>query len=267
MRFLNGRQIADFVQVRQTKAVARLKQTSGQTPGLAIIVTTDNQSINTYVNLKQAYAEAIGVNFVQHRVSQAELPSLMSKLKTDKTIHGVVLQLPLADPTETDKLCKLIPAVKDIDGLNPASSYDGATAQAVNWLLTGYNIELKDKRIVVIGQGKLVGAPLLKIWQAGQLAVKAMDKDNLSRSSIKQAQVIVTATGQPNLLQADDIGPRAVVVDAGSACVDGQIAGDLDPQIYQNRDDLTITPKIGGLGPVTIAVLFENLLAAAEQAT
>ena len=265
MRLLNGRELSGYVKVRQAKAVRSLKQANGITPGLAIIMTTDNPSIETYVRLKQAYADEMGVSFQLHRPKQADVPALMKQLQADTSIHGVVLQLPLADPAQTDDFCQLIPPAKDIDGLNPQADYDGATATAVNWLLTGYGIDLAGKKLVIIGQGKLVGQPLLKLWQNSKFDVVAMDKDNLSKQTIKQAQVVVTATGRPSLLKADDLAAKAVVVDAGSACVDGQLAGDIDPEVYQKRDDLIITPKFGGLGPVTINVLFENLLTAAQK--
>ena len=122
-----------------------------------------------------------------------------------------------------------------------------------------------NKRIVIVGQGKLIGQPLSNLWQLADLNIEAMDKHSLCFETIKQADIIVTATGQPGSLKAIHFKDKAVVIDAGSASVDGRLIGDIDPNIYETRDDLKITPQKGGVGPLTIAVLFENLITASRR--
>ena len=267
MKFLDGTQLADFIKTRQTKALRSLKQVDGLTAKLAIIVTIEDQVIDTYIRLKEEYAADIGASVAVYRIQQAEAPTLLDKLTKDDSIHGIIIQLPLAEPNKTDKLCQLIPTEKDIDGLNPASSHDSAAATAVNWLLAGYGIDLHDKKLIIIGKGKLIGKPLFEIWQASGLQVTSMDEKNLSFEKIKQADVVVTATGKPGLIKAEHLAEKAVVIDAGTTLVGKNLVGDIDPEVYEIRDDLTITPQKGGVGPMTITILFEHLIIAATTAS
>ena len=262
MRLLDGRELAGFIQARQAKKVRSLKQSAKIIPRLAIVKTTDDPVSEIYIKLKASYAQGIGVEVDIHRVEQADIAALMKQLD-QPDIQGIIIQLPLADPGETGEICRLIPVDKDVDGLNADSSYVSATATAVNWLLAGYGIDLSSKRIVILGSGKLVGKPLLELWRKAQLKVTSMDEHNVDWQQVKQADLLVTATGQAKLIQPHHLGEQAIVVDVGAQYVDGQLVGDVDPAIYQTRDDLTITPIKGGVGPLTICVLFENLLTAA----
>ena len=264
MKFLDGRELAGFVEVRQTKAVRSLKQAHRIVPGLAIITTTEDPLIDSYIRLKQKYAARIGAKLDLHRVSQSEVVHLLKQLNSDPQSHGIVIQLPLADISQTDKLCQLISPAKDVDGLNPASSYDSATATAINWLLAGHGINLVGKKIVIIGKGRLVGEPLTDIWQKSKLEVQAMDKDDLSWQVVREAEVVIAATGQAGLVTSEHLADGAVVIDAGTTVEKGQISGDISPDVYEQRHDLIIAPKQGGVGPLTVAVLFENLIAAAR---
>ncbi len=262
MRFLDGRELVGFIKTRQIKTLETLNRATGIVPKLTIIITLEDRVIDTYVKLKEKYGDEIGASITVYRIKQAEVPALLDKLNKDNSVHGIIIQLPLAEPNETDKLCRLISPQKDVDGLNPASNYDSATATAINWLLAGYGIDLHEKELVIVGQGKLVGKPLLKIWQQSKLRVAAMTESDLSFEKIKQANIIITAAGKPELIKAEHLAKDAVVVDAGTTSVDGNLIGDVDPNVYKTRDDLTITPLKGGVGPVTIAVLFEHLIIA-----
>lgn len=261
MRLLDGRELAGFIQARQARKVRSLKQSAKTTPRLAIIKTTDNPVNETYIKLKAGYAQAIGVEVDVHHTKQADIAALMKRLD-QPDIQGIIIQLPLAKPGETEEICRLIPMDKDIDGLDKGSPYVSATATAVNWLLAGYGIDLSDKRIVILGSGKLVGKPLLELWRKAQLKVTSMDEHNVDWQQVKQADLLVAATGQAKLIQSHHVAERAIIVDVGVQSVNGQLIGDIDPEIYRTRDDLTITPAKGGVGPLTICVLFENLLTA-----
>lgn len=265
MKLLDGQQVAGFIKNRQFEAVKSLRR-AGHQPGLAILSTGQNPVIETYIGLKKRWGDDIGVKTSVQPAPQNELPELIKNQNQDPKINGVILQLPLADPSQTDQLCRLIDPQKDVDGLNPDSSFDSATATAVNWLLASYNIDLANKSLVIIGQGRLVGKPLAEIWRGAELKVEVMDEDNLSWERVAQADVVVSATGRPGLLKAQHLGPGAVVVDAGTHSQAGRLVGDVDPGVYQSRDDLTITPPRGGLGPMTVAALFENLIVAAQKA-
>lgn len=261
MRLLDGKSLAEFIKARQTRELEKQKRTKGLRPHLAIVMTGNNLVSDAYVALKREYAAEIGAETSLHKCEQAQAAQLIKKLGEDPVVTGIIVQLPLDDPAETDTVCKLIPPAKDVDGLNPSSKRDSATATAIDWLLAGYGIGLKDKKLVIAGKGRLVGAPLFKLWQEAGLDVTAMDDNDLSMSAVAAADVIVTATGNPGLLTIDDIKDGAVVVDAGAASVNGKLTGDIDPGVYASEKNLTITPRKGGVGPMTIAVLFERLIA------
>lgn len=264
-KLLNGRELAAYIKNRQARQVRSLRQALRVEPRLAIVVTVDNPAIDVYVRLKKRYGDDIGVSVDIHRVSQAEVPALVGKLNDDRTVHGIIIQLPLADPLATEELVNLVAPAKDVDALGAQAAFDPATPMAIMWLLSGYNIELKGKRIVLVGHGKLVGKPLAKLLAESGLSVEVVDEHtkNLTQAVI-QAEVLITATGQPGLITSHMISAGTVVVDAGVAGEQGKTAGDLDPAVYQ-RDDLTLTPAKGGVGPLTVCALFENVLRAARD--
>ena len=264
MKILDGRELADYVKERQAKQVRALRQAWNTFPHLAIIIANDNPVIDTYVRLKRSYGEDILVDVTIHKVEQAEVAELIEKLNTDDTVHGIILQLPLTDPSETDTLVAMIAPEKDVDGLGSDASYGSATATAIDWLLNGYNVTLRDKEIAIVGNGRLVGAPLAKLWRGGGLNVKVYDDttENLPEA-IRSADVIVTATGVPGLITSNMVSPGKVVVDAGTASEGGVIVGDVAADVRE-RQDLTITPIKGGVGPLTIAALFDNVITAAR---
>jgi methylenetetrahydrofolate dehydrogenase (NADP+) / methenyltetrahydrofolate cyclohydrolase len=265
MKLLNGTELAGFIKERHAQQ-ARSVGGRGIVPKLAIVQTKDDPVINTYVRLKKDYGTDIGIEVEDHILLQADVPKLLNKLNTDKSIHGIIVQLPLEKPEETDKIVNLVNPDKDVDALGDKSKFEPATPMAILWLLSGYNIDLKDKRILLIGRGKLVGAPLEKILKSAGHDVEVIDREipNLAEQT-KTADVIITATGSPAILYPDMIKQGAVVVDAGVASESGKTVGDLAPEVY-GRDDLTITPEKGGVGPLTVCALFENVIRAAQNA-
>lgn len=265
MKLLDGRELADYVKERQAKQVRALRQTWGTFPRLAIVVATDNPVIDTFVRLKQAYGDDVLIDVAVHKVDQATIPTLLETLNNDDTVHGIVLQLPLADPSETDALVAQIAAHKDVDGLGKSGQYISATATAIDWLMAGYNVTLRDRQIAIVGNGRLVGAPLADLWLKGNLQVRVYDDTETHlQENLRIADVIVTATGVPGLISSSMVKPGAVVVDAGTASEGGVIVGDVAPEVRE-RQDLTITPVRGGVGPLTIAALFDNVITAARK--
>jgi methylenetetrahydrofolate dehydrogenase (NADP+) / methenyltetrahydrofolate cyclohydrolase len=265
MKLLNGTEIAGFIKERHARQVRALRS-SKTYPKLAIIQTKDDPVINTYVKLKQQYGADIGVEVEVNKVDQNDVYNLLNKLSIDKTVHGIIIQLPLADPAKTDELVNLVPPQKDVDALGGKSDFEPATPMAILWLLSGYNVDLAGKKILLIGRGKLVGAPLEKMLKDSNQNVEVIDREipDLTERT-KQADIIITATGSPAILYPDMIKQGAVVVDAGVASEEGRTVGDLAPEVYQ-RDDLTITPEKGGVGPLTVCALFENVIRAAQNA-
>jgi len=265
MRLLNGTELAGFIKERHAQQVRALRADKIY-PKLAIVQAKDDPIINTYVRLKQEYGADIGAEVERHISLQSEVPKILNKLSISKDVHGIIVQLPLEDPSATDKIVNLVNPKKDVDALGDRSEFEPATPMAILWLLNGYNIELKGKRILLIGKGKLVGAPLEKMLKQSDLNVEVIDREipDLKARTL-EADIIITATGRPAILYPDMIKTGAVIVDAGVASESGKTVGDLAPEVY-DRQDLTLTPLKGGVGPLTVCALFENVIRAARNA-
>lgn len=263
---MNGKDLADFVKARQARQVRALRQAQRIFPKLAIVTTADNAVIDTYMRLKEAYGEDILVEVDIYRVDQLEVRELIEKLNNDPAVHGIIIQLPLADPSETAEIVDLVAPKKDVDGLGKDASLDPATPTAINWLLAGYNIDLIGKKLAIVGQGRLVGAPLTRMWRNSGYSVTTFDESNQAEipTQLKEFDVIVTATGVAGLITDDLVKFGAVVVDAGTASEHGKIVGDVSPEVRQ-REDIYITPEKGGVGPLTITALFDNVIRAASE--
>jgi methylenetetrahydrofolate dehydrogenase (NADP+)/methenyltetrahydrofolate cyclohydrolase len=265
MKLLSGRDLAYFIKERQSHEVRSLVQANNIHPKLSIIVTIDNPVIDVYMKLKQRYGDDIGVEVEVHRIDQKDIPGKLTELNADTSVHGIIIQLPLQDPGQTDKLVALVSADKDVDGLGPKANFDPATPMAILWLLAGYNINLQDKAVLLIGKGKLVGIPLERMLKNSGVNVTVADRSIKDLKAIcLESDVIITATGSPAILSSDMIKKEAIIVDAGVASEDGKTLGDVEDSVYE-RDDLTITPQKGGVGPLTVCALFENVIVSARR--
>jgi methylenetetrahydrofolate dehydrogenase (NADP+) / methenyltetrahydrofolate cyclohydrolase len=266
MKLLKGRELAGFVKERQARQVRGLRQAHDIVPKLAIIVTNDNPVTDTYIRLKQKYAADILVEVELYSVQQTEVAALLATLNADDSVHAIIVQLPLAEPSQTEELVRLVAPAKDVDGLGATPNFDPATPLAILWLLAGYNIELdKGKDVLLVGYGKLVGAPLEKLLLKSGVTPRIATKETPDvPGEIRRADVIITATGVAGLIKPDMLKPGAVVVDAGVASEGNKTVGDLAPEVYE-RDDLTLTPPKGGVGPLTVCALFDNVIRAATR--
>lgn len=266
MKSLNGKDLAGYIQERQAREVRGLRQSAHIQPKLAIVLTIEHPTINVYVRMKKAYGADILVDVDIHRISQDDAPALIKKLNKDDSVHGIIVQLPLERPEETEELVNLVAPEKDVDALGKRAKFDPATPMAILWLLAGYNIDLQQgKQVLLVGRGKLVGAPLERMLLASGVNVSVADRQTADlKSETLKADVIITATGSPAILLPDMIKQGAVVVDAGVAGEEGKTVGDLAPEVYE-RDDLTLTPTKGGVGPLTVCALFENVIRAARS--
>lgn len=264
-RALNGAELAGYIKERQAKQVRALKQAHGINPKLAIIRTNPDPVVDSYMKLKQTYGSDILIDVDVHTIEQKEALARIDELNKDDSVHGIIVQIPLPDKTQTDEVLNAVISTKDVDGLAKETSFEPATPLAIDWLLAGYNVDLTNKQIVIVGHGRLVGKPLAKLWQHNGFNVEIADKkvDNLAELT-RQADVIVCATGVPGLINSDMIKQGAVVVDAGVATDKNGLVGDLAPDVRE-REDLTITPEKGGVGPLTVCALFENVIRSAQR--
>jgi methylenetetrahydrofolate dehydrogenase (NADP+)/methenyltetrahydrofolate cyclohydrolase len=265
MRLLDGLELAGFIKERQAHEVRRLRQAVGVSPKLAIVVTVEHPAIEVYMRMKQRYGADILVDVDVHRVPQSEAKQLIEQLNADQTVHGIIVQLPLEDPDHTDDVVNTVLPAKDVDALGKDATLEPATPLAIMWLLAGYNVDLRGKKIVLVGRGKLVGAPLERMLLASGNDVEVVDRKTVDMPTVvSSADVIITATGTPGLITSPMIKERTVVVDAGVAGEQGKTVGDLAEDVY-DRQDLTITPRKGGVGPLTICALFDNVIRAARS--
>ena len=265
MRQLNGSDLAGFIKERQARQVRGLVQTDHVTPRLAIVQTNRTPVIDAYVKLKQKYGRDIHVDVELHAIEQKGALKVIGQLNDDARVHGIIIQLPVAEPDQTEELVNAVDPAKDVDGLGRKPDFDPATPTAVHWLLAGYNIDLNRKKIVIVGRGRLVGEPLAQMLRGSGLHVEVADKKTADLGALtRTADVLISATGSPGLIRSDMIQPGAVVVDAGVATDAGKLVGDLAEDVRE-RSDLTITPAKGGVGPLTVCALFENVVQAARK--
>ncbi len=265
MKLLNGAELGEFIKERQARAVRGLRQAHHIAPHLAIIRTNPSPVVDRYMKLKKGYGADIGVDVTVHTIDQSEALTLIGQLNDDETVQGIIVQLPLPDPTQTEVIVNAVAAIKDVDGLAAQTDFDPATPLAIDWLLAGYNIELKNRHLLIVGLGRLVGQPLLRLWKASNYTVDTADinTDDLTQKTL-QADVIVSATGQPGLITASMVKPNAIIVDAGVATSSNGLVGDIAPDVRELKD-ITITPQKGGVGPLTVCAIFENVIHAARK--
>ncbi len=260
MRELNGSELAGFIKERQAKQVRSLRQAWHINPRLAIVTDVENPVIETYMRLKQRYGADILIDVEIHRVPAGGALEVIQELNNRDDVQGIILQLPISNSDQTEELLESIREDKDVDGLCKKAIFQAATPTAINWLLAGYGVDLKGKKVAIVGRGRLVGAPLEKMWLKSDVDVTVFEKgDDLSQ--LINYDIIVSATGVPGLIKSQMVKAKAVVVDAGTASENGKIVGDVSEEARQ-RDDVIITPKKGGVGPLTVSALFDNVITA-----
>jgi len=267
MKLLDGRELAGYIQERQAQQVRALRQAWHVFPKLAVVRTQHDNVSDSYLKQKLGYAADTLIDVEVHTVVAAKLTEKIQELNADASVHGIIIEIPLPDPLQTDEALNAVLPEKDVDGLGQQAIYDPATPVAINWLLAGYNVELRGKHIVIVGQGRLVGKPLAGMWRASELDVEVADKftEDL-KGMVQTADVLVTATGVPGLITADMVKPSIVIVDAGVSSNEDGLVGDVAPDVRE-LPDITITPEKGGVGPLTVCALFDNLLRAARATT
>lgn len=270
MKILDGKELAGYIKEKQAHEVRMLKS-SRVIPKLVIIRDSENPVIMKYVTLKKRYGEDIGVSVEDvYAEGLTALKEAVKKANEDSAVSGIIVQLPLVDRNWTEEVTSLIDPAKDVDGLNEkteanARIFDSATATAVNWLLAGYGVELsRPRKIALVGYGKLVGKPLFDMFSNSGLDVSVFrHEDDLSK--LADYDVIISATGSPRIIKSEHVKTGCVVVDAGTASEGGVLVGDVSDEVRERKDISAITPKIGGVGPLTVSALFDNVIRGASE--
>jgi len=270
VKWLDGAELAGYMQEEQAVEVRRLKGAwaergeKGKVPKLLILQDHANAISEIYVKKKQTYAAEIGVEAEYKVVAPEELAAEIKRANEDDAIHGMIVQLPIL--TDYAVLDTIEPE-KDVDGLNESGEiFQSATAEAINFLLAGYDVELAGKKIAIIGYGRLVGKPLSEMWRKMGYDITVFRSKDAERlpEVLPEFDVVVSGTGVAGLVKSEMLKKGAVVVDAGTATDKNGVSGDFADDVLE-RDDLTLTKKSGGVGPVTVATLFAHLLQAARR--
>ena len=277
MKILNGSALAKKIKSVLAIEIEYLVKKHGRAPKLCIVLVGDDPASASYVKSKQKSCNEIGIlcdlSILPYSTSQKDLLALIKTLNNDPDVDGILVQLPLPKHIDQNTILHAIDYKKDVDGLHPMNvgllnQSDDAiipcTPKGILSLLRAEDIPITGKHCVVIGRSNLVGKPMAQLMLRENASVtvchsKTRDLPYLTR----QGEILIIAIGHPNLVNADMLKEGAVVVDVGINNVDGKLVGD----IY-NSIDLTniekkaaaITPVPGGVGPMTIASLMENVV-------
>jgi len=276
---MDGKMAAEAIASSLRTKIANL----GKKPKLVIIQVGNREESNAYIERKKAFGEKIGAEVAQARfpdiVTEATLLSRISELNADSSVHGVLLQLPLPENLNREKLLTAVVPEKDVDGLVPQSAFMPATARGVLSLLSFYGIDVHGKKAAVLGRSALVGAPTATaLNEAGAVVTVCHSKTVNTKEVTRASDIVVVAIGKPKFITADYLRAdnTQTVVDVGITAVTEKGEEHLDEEIPKKKlvgdvdfdavKDMVaaISPVPGGVGPMTVASLFENLLVAFE---
>ncbi len=255
----DGRHIANLIEERLKSKIASFPEKK-----VCFIVFGNNPASMQFVAMKSKVAMRLGVAVeiveVPENVSTSHALEIV-ETEAKKNYNGIVVQLPLPSGLETQKILDAVPAHLDIDGLRSDSEYVAPVALAVKEILNFYSIDLMGKKILLLGNGKLVGAPVGALLARSAIPFGIADKntDEVMRNDLlKNADVIISGAGVPHLITSSMIKDDVVLIDAGTSEQSGKLVGDIDPACGDKAS--LMTPVPGGVGPVTVACLFANLI-------
>lgn len=276
---IDGKKVAATVRDEVRERAARLAA-RGVVPGLATVLVGDDPASHVYVGNKERACREVGMNSFGHRlaaeVRQRDLVALVEELGRRPDVHGVLVQLPLPSGLDTRAVIAAIPPGKDVDGLHPVNQgrllagepgLRPCTPLGVLRLLDEVGALLQGARAVVVGRSVLVGKPLALLLLERHATVTICHSRTIDLAAeVGRGDVVVAATGQARLVRGAWIKPGAVVIDVGTnRGPDGKLVGDVEFDEALSRA-AWITPVPGGVGPMTVAMLLANTVAAAEQA-
>jgi len=276
MTVVDGRSIASEM-LENCKHRISLLQEGGMVPYIEIILVGEDQESERYVGMKLKKIKEVGadgqIRKIEEDTTNDDLMKIIDGLNSDDKVNGILIQLPLPDGFETEKILSRIALEKDIDALNPTTlkkidnneeSYFPAGVVAVLEIFERYKIGIKGKHIMVIGISDLLGRPLSSIFKNRGGDVRKIDVgDHLTFEDLVASDIIVTEISKPEWLKADMVKEGVVVIDAANNYIDGKVIGDVDFNQVSEKASV-ITPVPGGVGPILIASLIENLVKSVE---
>ena len=270
---LDGKETARKIRERLTNEVAELRK-NGVTPKLAVIMVGDDKASTIYVRNKSKACDEIGIEFTEHllpeNTTQTELLKLIDELNSNKEINGILLQSPIPKHLDINEAFRKILPDKDVDGFNPVNvgklvlgqnTFVSCTPFGIIKLLEEYNISLEGKNAVIIGRSNIVGKPMSQcLLNKNATVTICHSKTNNLKEFTKKADILVSAIGKPKFVTKDMVKEGAIVIDVGiNRNLEGKVCGDVD---FENIKNMTsyITPVPGGVGPMTIAMLMNNVV-------
>jgi methylenetetrahydrofolate dehydrogenase (NADP+)/methenyltetrahydrofolate cyclohydrolase len=271
---LDGRKASAELLEELKGRVNALKE-RGIIPSIALILVGEDEASRRYVRMKARRCKRVGVEATIHHLPEAsteEVVSLVESLSRDPSVHGVMVQLPLPEGVDEDKVLAALPPEKDVDGLTNETlgcllrgepCYPPAGVGAIMELLERYDVEYKGKHWVIVGLSDIVGKPLAALLMNKGIPVTCVEAAHPRLSEYtKMGEVLVVDIGRKWGVTAEMVKPRAVVIDNGNNYEDGKVYGDVDFAVVEVAS--AITPVPGGVGPMLIANLIKNTVEAAE---
>jgi len=275
---IDGKNLAKKIRQELKEECDELKK-NGINPKLAVIMVGDDPASKVYVRNKSRACEDVGIDYEEYilkeKTTQEELIELIKKLNNDKKINGILLQSPIPKHLNINEAFKAITYMKDVDGFTPSSvgklcigedTFISCTPYGVMKMFEEYNIDLTGKDVVILGRSNIVGKPLIQccIQKNATVTVCHSKTKNLAEHT-KRADIIISAIGQSKFVKADMIKDGAVIIDVGiNRGEDGKLTGDVDFENVEKKASY-ITPVPGGVGPMTIAMLMNNVIKAAKE--
>jgi methylenetetrahydrofolate dehydrogenase (NADP+) / methenyltetrahydrofolate cyclohydrolase len=278
---LDGKQLAQQIRAELTEEVIDFIQNNSVVPCLAAVLVGDDPASEVYVRNKRRACEEVGIESQLHRlpanVPQDELLQLVAKLNKDQAVHGILVQMPLPAQVDTAKVLMAVSPAKDVDAFHPENvgrlvqgrpRFLPCTPHGVQQLLIRSDIEIAGQHVVIVGRSDIVGKPLaIMLAQrglGGDATVTICHSRTRDLAAVTRlADILIVAIGRPKFITAEMVKPGAVVIDVGINRIDSGLVGDVDFAAIRDVAS-AITPVPGGVGPLTIAMLLKNTLAAAE---
>ena len=268
MNLINGKEVSKTTRQKVTLMVKNFVAENGRVPCLAVILVGEDPASQTYVKNKIIGCEEVGMKSLSYRLSASssneEVAEIITKLADDKTVDGILIQLPLPKHLDERYLLSLIPDSKDVDGFSPNNlgllamnnpRTISCTPFGVMELLESTGVSLKGKHAVVIGRSNTVGKPMAMLLLNADCTVTICHSKTVNMAEItKQADILVVAIGKPKFVTEDMVKDGAIVIDVGINRVDGKLVGDVDFENVSKKASY-ITPVPGGVGPMTISML------------
>ena len=277
-QILDGKELAKKVREGVKEQVDKLKN-KGINPKLAVVMVGNDSASAVYVKNKSNACRKAGIEFEEfllpEKTTEEELINLIKKLNKDKNVHGILLQSPVPKHINIDRAFDTISPEKDVDGFNAVNVGNltigrdclvSCTPYGVMRLLEEYNIDVSGKRAVVIGRSNIVGKPMLQCLLSKDATVTICHSKTKDLSEVvSEADIVISAIGRPNFVTGNMIKDGAVVIDVGiNRMEDGSLCGDVKFDEVESKASF-ITPVPGGVGPMTVAMLVENVVKAANH--